>query len=156
MLQFSYPHSIISNRYTNPNPVPILGEIKMESDSEATESEDAGTGISVTHKVLLPPTGNQPAFVTVSGERGIYASPFDLKPDSYTTSVKIPNADPQNAEVLVDYFVLLPRQYYEPSILKENVYEPCLAGETLPICRHYSYPEMGGFPKTFSGNVSVF
>ena len=45
---------------------------------------------------------------------------------------------------------MLPREYYEPSILKEDVYEPCLAEETLAYCRHYSYPDLAEFPKTYS------
>ena len=52
-----------------------------------------------------------------------------------------------------DYFVFLPREYYEPSILKEDVFQPCLAGQTLPYCRHYTYPDLAAFPKTYSSNA---
>ena len=45
---------------------------------------------------------------------------------------------------------MVPREYSEPSILKQDVFEPCLAGETLPYCRHYSYPDLAAFPKTYS------
>ena len=96
------------------------------------ESADSG---GVTHNVLLQPTGGQPAFVTVSGDKGIYASPFDLQPGKYITAVNIPNTDPEAEEVLVDYFVFMPMEYYEPTILKEEVFDPCLAGVTLPYCR---------------------
>jgi laminin alpha 3/5 len=142
-------------RYSNPNPTPIIGEITMESAGggslESGESDGAGT--SLAHQVLLPPTGGQPSFVTVSGDKGIYASPFDLSPGQYTTAVKIPNTDTEAEDILVDYFVLVPREYYEPSILKQDVYEPCLAGEILPYCRHYSYPDLAAFPKTYSNNA---
>jgi len=37
----------------------------------------------------------------VSGEKGIYASPFDLVPGTWTVRVKIPNDDPNAQEVLV-------------------------------------------------------
>lgn len=130
-------------RYTNPNPTPIIGEVEMIAED----------GTSIVRQVLLQPTGGQPAFVTVSGDKGIYPSPFDLMPGKYVTSVKIPNTDPEADEILVDYFVLLPHEYYEPSILKEEVYEPCLAGQVLPYCRHYSYPDLASFPKTYSDNA---
>ena len=129
-------------RYTNPNPTPFVGEVSMLKQD--------GTGDEVAHQVLLPPTGGQPQLVTVSGDKGIYASPFDLEPATWTTSVKINNDDPMADEVLVDYFVLLPNEYYEPSILKDDKYLPCLAGQTLPYCRHYSYPAISGFPKAYS------
>ena len=43
----------------------------------------------------------QPAFVTVSGDKGIYASPFDLIPGVWPTSVKIENSEPDAKEILV-------------------------------------------------------
>ena len=39
-------------RYTNPNPTPVKGEVTME----APESGDA---LTVSHHVVLPPTGGQ-------------------------------------------------------------------------------------------------
>ena len=55
--------------------------------------------------------------------------------------------------IFQDYFVLLPNEYKEPSILKEDVYEPCLAGEISAYCRHYSYPNLAAFPITYSTNA---
>ena len=72
-----------------------------------------------------------------------------MSPGEYVTTVKIPNSDQDAQEVLVDYFVLIPQEYYEPRILKQDVYAPCLAGQTLPYCRHYSYPDLAAFPKTY-------
>ncbi len=50
-----------------------------------------------------------------------------------------------------DYFVLVPNEYYEPSLLKEQVLEPCLAGAAgtereAAFCRHFVYPDAEGFP----------
>ena len=128
-------------RYINPNPTPILGEVQMVAED----------GTSQAHEVVLQPTlDSQPSFVTVSGSgAGVYALPFDLTPGEYVTHVKIPNNEQDAQEVLVDYFVLIPQEYYEPRILKQNVYQPCLAGVTLPYCRHYSYPDLAAFPKTY-------
>ena len=123
-------------RYTNPNPTPIIAEVRVEGIDDPS--------ISIAHKVLLPPTGENPAFARVSGDKGIYPSIFDLPSGRYTVAVDVP-ADPTAEEVLVDYFVFLPREYYEPSILKEDVFQPCLAGETLPYCRQYTYPDLGNF-----------
>jgi hypothetical protein len=52
----------------------------------------------------LQPTGGEPQFVTVSGDKGIYASPFDLEPGTWTTAVKINNDDPGAQEILVVSF----------------------------------------------------
>ena len=68
-------------RYINPYPVPVLGTVTVE--------DEAGTN-SITHSVLLQPTGGQPAFMTVSGDKGIFKSPFDLAEGKHTTSVNIP------------------------------------------------------------------
>lgn len=53
-----------------------------------------------------------------------------------------------------DYFVLVPNEYYEPRLLNEDVYDACLAGEQLPYCRQYSYPDITQFPTGWSdGNA---
>ena len=51
--------------------------------------------------MLLKSTGDQPEFLTVSGDKGIYASLYDLEPGRWTVSVKIPNEDRDAQEVLV-------------------------------------------------------
>ena len=79
-------------RYSNPNPTPILGEVRVDNKEDPS--------ISIAHKVLLPPTGGQPAFAVVSGDKGIYASPFDLPQGEYTVAVEVPS-DPEAEEVLV-------------------------------------------------------
>ncbi len=46
--------------------------------------------------------------MTVSGDKGIYASPFDLEPGTWTTAVKINNDDPGAQEILVvSFFIIL-------------------------------------------------
>lgn len=82
-------------RYTNPNSESKLGEVSLVANGEGRVAEPQ------THHVLLPPTGGQPAFVTVSGDKGIYASPFDLAPGQWTTSIKIKNDGPDDQDVLV-------------------------------------------------------
>ena len=101
--------------------------------------------------MLFPPTPDgEPAFVTVSGDKGIYAWPFDLPNGDWTVSTKIENSDPNSEEILVDYFVLVPKEYFEPLILKEDIYESCLAGVTLPYCMQYGYPDVSQHPTALS------
>ena len=57
--------------------------------------------MTLSFQVLLQPTGGDPQLVTVSGDKGIYASPFDLEPGIWTTAVKINNEDPMAQEILV-------------------------------------------------------
>lgn len=89
-------------RYVNPYPVPVLGTVTVE--------DEAGTN-SITHSVLLQPTGGQPAFMTVSGDKGIFKSPFDLAEGKHTTSVNIPiDAHPEGETEelkIVSLFLLL-------------------------------------------------
>ena len=49
-----------------------------------------------------------------------------------------------------DYFVLVPKEYFEPLILKEDIYDSCLAGATLPYCMQYGYPDISQHPTALS------
>ena len=49
-----------------------------------------------------------------------------------------------------DYFALVPKEYFEPLILKENIYDSCLAGVTLPYCMQYGYPDVSQHPTALS------
>ena len=144
-------HKVIL-RFTNPNPTPVNGEVTLTKISSADKGDAAADDPAVSevqsHVVVLPPTGGQPTFATVSGDKNIYASLYDLDPGTWTASIKLDNSDPEADEVLVDYFVMLPHEYYEPTILKGDVYDPCLAGEKLPLCRQYSYPDISAHPQT--------
>ena len=45
--------------------------------------------------------------------------------------------------MFVDYMVLLPEDYYNPTILQETVSEPCRDNQEAGLlCRHYSYPRL--------------
>ena len=69
-------------RYINPYPDRVIGTIKMETEACSPENPECNQEENV-HSVLLNPTGGQPAFVTVSGDKGIYPSPFQLKTETY-------------------------------------------------------------------------
>lgn len=46
--------------------------------------------------------------------------------------------------LFLDYFVLLPSEYYEASILTQDVSTPCEIGYR-GLCRHYAYPNLTPF-----------
>ena len=61
------------------------------------------------------------------------------------------NNEAENAEVLIDYFVLLPNEYTEPRILKQDVRAPCLRDRAeQDFCREYVYPTVDQFPSVDS------
>lgn len=48
--------------------------------------------------------------------------------------------------------MLVPQEYFEPSILKEDIYAPCLAGgrHADAYCREYGFTDVRQFPKAYS------
>ena len=59
-------------RYINPNPTPIIGEVKMVSED--------GT-VTPAYLKLQPTPDGQPSFVAASvSENAVYPLPFDLTP----------------------------------------------------------------------------
>ncbi len=106
-------------RYTNPNADAFVGEVTVSpiggyggeqpAGGEGATAAGAGAGgagggvgDTQTHQVLLSSTGEaNPTFVTVSGDKGIYAVPFDLEAGDWTVAVKIVNDDPAAEEILV-------------------------------------------------------
>ena len=78
-----------------------------------------------TSQVLFPPTPDgEPAFVTVSGDKGIYAWPFDLPQGDWTVSTKIENNDPDSEEILVVSFFSGISKYLLEANLCQNANKP--------------------------------
>jgi hypothetical protein len=124
-------------RYQNPNPNPLIGTVSIYplGQPESTEAQ--------IHQVLLEPSpGGDPAFVTVSGEAGVYPSPFELDASQWTVSLKIENREATALPLLVDYLVLLPTKYVKPSVLRQEVHAPCRRGDEQEFCRRYTYPPL--------------
>ena len=100
----------------------------------------ASVPLETTHTVKLMPTGGAPMFATVN--KNNYPSPYALDAAQWTVSLKVMNTDPLDEEVQVDYLVMLPNDYKEPVILKSDVHNPCMAGDSSTgLCRKYAYPE---------------
>lgn len=113
-------------RYINPNNEPILGTITITPDNPSEVEQQ--------FMVHLKPTTN-PSFVTVAGTQGIIPSSMVMDPGHWTIRIATKKS------LFLDYFVLLPAEYYEATILTEDVNIPCEIG-FMGLCRHYGYPNL--------------
>lgn len=68
-----------------------------------------------------------------------------MNPGHWTVSIAI------EKNLLLDYFVLLPSEYYEASILTQDVSTPCHIGDR-GLCRHYGYPNLTPFDTVIASN----
>ncbi|KAK0176557.1 hypothetical protein PV328_000678 [Microctonus aethiopoides] len=122
-------------RFVNKNSEAVLGTIKITPDNPQE--------IEQSFKVQLKPT-SEPTFVTVAGVHGNHPAAMVMNPGYWSISI----ATEKN--LFLDYFVLLPAEYYEATILTQDVDVPCEIGQT-GLCRHYGYPDLSNFD-TVRGN----
>lgn len=120
-------------RYVNPNNEPILGTITITPDNTAEVEQH--------FKVHFKPT-TQPSFVTVAGAHGNHPSPMVMNPGRWTIKIATKKS------LFLDYFVLLPSEYYEGGILTQNVNVPCEVGYK-GLCRHYGHPNLTRFDTVY-------
>uniref|UniRef100_A0A7N6FHB8 Laminin subunit alpha 3 n=1 Tax=Anabas testudineus TaxID=64144 RepID=A0A7N6FHB8_ANATE len=73
------------------------------------------TGSDQSKEVIFPQS-HSPSFLTVPGEG--FAEPFALTPGKWIIHIRAEG-------VLLDYLVLLPRDYYEASLLQQKITQPC-------------------------------
>uniref|UniRef100_A0A665UIL9 Laminin subunit alpha 3 n=1 Tax=Echeneis naucrates TaxID=173247 RepID=A0A665UIL9_ECHNA len=78
-------------------------------------SSTSVTGSHQSKEIIFPPS-RSPSFLTVPGEG--FAEPFALTPGNWIIHIK-------GEGVLLDYLVLLPRDYYEAPLLQEKLTQPC-------------------------------
>jgi laminin alpha 3/5 len=116
-------------RYVNPNNEPILGIITITPDNTAEVEQH--------FKVNFKPT-IRPSFVTVAGAHSNHPSPMVMNPGRWTIKIATKKS------LFLDYFVLLPSEYYEGGILTQDVNVPCEIGYK-GLCRHYGYPNLTRF-----------
>lgn len=116
-------------RYVNPNNESLLGTITITPDNPFEVEQQ--------FKVNFKPT-SRPSFVTVAGPHGNHPAPMVMNPGRW--SIKIGT----KKSLFLDYFVLLPSEYYEGGILTQDVNIPCEIGNK-ELCRHYGYPNLTRF-----------
>uniref|UniRef100_A0A2K6LHJ6 Laminin subunit alpha-3 n=1 Tax=Rhinopithecus bieti TaxID=61621 RepID=A0A2K6LHJ6_RHIBE len=124
-------------RYINPGAEAVSGHITIYPSWGAAQSKEI---------IFLP--SKEPAFVTVPGNG--FADPFSITPGIWVACIKAEG-------VLLDYLVLLPRDYYEASVLQLPVTEPCAyAGPPQENCLLYQHLPVTRFPCTLACEARHF
>ncbi|KAL1455909.1 hypothetical protein WDU94_000674 [Cyamophila willieti] len=73
-----------------------------------------------------------------------------MYPGRWSTSITIKNnINPAAYAAYVDYFVLLPQEFYEANILVERDLIPCTLNDQK-LCRHFSYPRINQYDSVLS------
>ncbi|XP_054393688.2 laminin subunit alpha-3 isoform X2 [Pongo abelii] len=124
-------------RYVNPGTEAVSGHITIYPSWGAAQSKEI---------IFLP--SKEPAFVTVPGNG--FADPFSITPGIWVACIKAEG-------VLLDYLVLLPKDYYEASVLQLPVTEPCAyAGPPQENCLLYQHLPVTRFPCTLACEARHF
>ncbi|XP_042095481.1 laminin subunit alpha-3 isoform X1 [Ovis aries] len=117
-------------RYMNPGTEAVSGRITIYPSW-------AKAGAAQSKEIRFQPS-KEPAFVTVPGN-GL-ADPFSIVPGTWIACIKVEG-------VLLDYLVLLPRDYYEAPLLQLPVTEPCAnVGHPQENCLLYQHLPVTRFP----------
>uniref|UniRef100_A0A803YEN2 Laminin subunit alpha 3 n=1 Tax=Meleagris gallopavo TaxID=9103 RepID=A0A803YEN2_MELGA len=122
-------------RYINPGGESLSGRI-------------SASGAAQSKEFVFPPS-KEPAFVTIPGKNSTES--FSLVSGTWTVNIIA-------EDVLLDYMVLLPRDYYEASILKIQVTEPCtyLGHVSTENCLLYQHLPLGKFSCILASEAEYF
>uniref|UniRef100_A0A8C9ZMT2 Laminin subunit alpha 3 n=1 Tax=Sander lucioperca TaxID=283035 RepID=A0A8C9ZMT2_SANLU len=115
-------------RFTNPSSTSVTGNISACCSSGSDQSKE-----------VIFPKSPSPSFLTVPGEG--FAEPFALTPGKWIIHIRAEG-------LLLDYLVLLPRDYYEAPLLQEKITQPCTYLPTVnrdTNCLLYKHVAMDGF-----------
>ncbi|XP_044630418.2 laminin subunit alpha-3 isoform X1 [Equus asinus] len=127
-------------RYINPGTEAVSGRVTIYPSW-------AKAGAAQSKEIIFLPS-KEPAFVTVPGNG--FADPFSIGPGKWIACIKAEG-------VLLDYLVLLPRDYYEASSLQLPVTEPCAdAGPPQENCLLYQHLPVTRFPCTLACEARHF
>lgn len=116
-------------RFVNRNNETLIGKIVVTPHNPSE--------IEQKFKVHFKPSV-EPAFVTVTEVPRNLPSPFVMNPGFWSVSISTEKS------LFLDYFVLLPSEYYEATLLTQDVILPCEVGYR-GLCRHYGYPNLDSF-----------
>ncbi|XP_060030064.1 laminin subunit alpha-3 [Erinaceus europaeus] len=121
-------------KYVNPDTKEVYGHVTIYPSSD-------NAGAAQSKEVIFLPN-KEPAFVTIRGNG--FADPFSLTPGTWIACIKAEG-------VLLDYLVLLPRDYYEAPSLQLPVTEPCVdTGSHGENCLLYQHLPVTGFSCTLA------
>ncbi|XP_010131481.1 PREDICTED: laminin subunit alpha-3, partial [Buceros rhinoceros silvestris] len=128
-------------RYINPGGETLSGRVS------ACQSQPE-TGAAQSKEFVFPPS-KEPAFITIPGTSS--TEPFSLVPGTWTVSIMA-------EDVLLDYMVLLPSDYYEASILQIKVTEPCTYSgrASTEHCLLYQYLPLDRFSCVLGSEAAYF
>nr|XP_020451525.1 laminin subunit alpha-3 [Monopterus albus] len=118
-------------RYINPSSTSVTGNIRATNNRGIAGSDQS--------KEVIFPESRSPSFLTVPGEG--FAEPFALTPGKWLIYIRAEG-------VLLDYLVLLPRDYYEAPLLQKTITQPCTYLPTVnrnANCLLYKHVAMDGF-----------
>ncbi|KAL9868319.1 laminin subunit alpha-3 isoform 2-T2 [Geothlypis trichas] len=117
-----------------------LGSKSSKGKISVAEGKHIGTNYTwaAQSKEFVFPPSKEPAFVTIPGKSS--TEPFSLAPGTWTVSIMA-------EEILLDYLVLLPSDYYEASLLQIRVTEPCThpGPDSAEHCLLYQHLPLGRF-----------
>ncbi|GAB1601049.1 laminin subunit alpha-like [Argonauta hians] len=105
--------------------------------------------ISVTDNGQKTDIVYRPSNKPESSKLSDFGIPFVLNPGKWTLSFKADD------EILLDYFVIIPQQYYEPTVLQHEVSRQCMTPGDDGPCLHYQYPSLKGYPIYKAADMSV-
>lgn len=120
-------------RYVNRNE-DAYGNIKIIPDNPNDNEQELP---SVHFK-----TSTEPTFVTVSG------IPLVMNPGKWTVKIKV------DSGLFLDYFVLLPEDFYLATILNQKVENPCVVNQR-GLCKEFRYPNVSLFDRVWGNGGFV-
>ncbi|XP_054579702.1 laminin subunit alpha-3 isoform X4 [Eptesicus fuscus] len=127
-------------RCVNPGAEAVTGLVTLHPSGEKADAAQS------REVVFLPNT--EPAFVSIPGSGP--ADAFSLAPGTWVACIKAEG-------VLLDYLVLLPRDYYAAPSLQLPVTEPCAhAGPPHENCLLYQQLPLAGFPCALACEATRF
>ncbi|XP_050541070.1 laminin subunit alpha [Daktulosphaira vitifoliae] len=128
-------------RYVSRSNETIVGQVSV------TPETPNNINIEQKFMVQLKPS-KTPSLVTVSGATNNIPSPFVMNPGRWAITIKIDQG------LFVDYFVILPAEYYEGNILVDKVLNPCITDNIEDsLCRHFDYPSITNFDQVRSNSA---
>lgn len=119
---------------------------RLEVRVRSTEDENMDEQYAV---VYLKPA-NEPTFTTVTINQ-LSALTLELEAAEYVISF-----ENKMNNLFIDFFVLLPSDYFETPVLEKNVVQACQDYRDEDLCVQYKYLDISQYAHTVVADVSVF